>query len=51
MEKIGKNKNYLIINLGDKYKKNTLDVSIKKQVEKLSEILYKIPVIYDSTYK
>ena len=47
MEKIGKNKNYLIINLGDKYKKNTLDVSIKKQVEKLSEIYNELLIFFE----
>lgn len=51
MERIVSSKNYLILNTGNEYAENILDDSVKKQVERLSELLYKIPVISDATHK
>lgn len=44
MSELCESKNYLILNLGNKFLTNTLDQEIKKRVEKLADLLYKIPV-------
>lgn len=50
MSAIKKNKNYLILNTGNQYVVNTLDRSIQKKIEKLAEVLYKIPIDFDTTH-
>ncbi|MCI9137477.1 MAG: lantibiotic dehydratase [Lachnospiraceae bacterium] len=50
MSAIKKDKNYLILNIGNQYVENTLDRSIQKKIEKLTEVLYKIPVDFDATH-
>ena len=49
MAEIKKAQNYIIINVGNQYLENVLDCNIKKQVENLAEVLYKIPLRFNST--
>lgn len=50
MRAFKKSRNYLILNTGNQYVANTLNRNIKEKVEKLAEVLYKIPIDFDATH-
>lgn len=51
MSKIYKNKNYLILNLGNEFKYKNLNKDIKIKIEKMANLLYEIPVRSSSINK